>query len=140
MVLEQNLGQIWPNVVKKVKKQVLSTGFFHILHGQYLLKQKVVVVHTPERKFKANTGSEISHFGDNDLLLLQFRPGGNDSKNCLEHFRESKVNITFLVQFFGYLTRSTVILKLNSFKGWFNQTMFYDFQNVCQGKVVVKIF
>ena len=140
MVLEQNLGQSWPNVVKKVKKQVLSTGFFHILHGEYLLKQKVVVVHTPEQKFKANTGSEILHFGDNDLLLLQFRPGGNNSKNYLEHFRESKVNITPLVQFFGYLTRSTVILKLKSFKSCFNQTMFYDFQNVCQGKVVVEIF
>ena len=44
VVLGQNLGQIRSNVVKKVKKQALSICFFHILHGEYLLKQKVVVV------------------------------------------------------------------------------------------------
>ena len=38
VVLGQNVGQIRPNVVKKVKKQALSTGFFHILHGEYLFK------------------------------------------------------------------------------------------------------
>ena len=44
VVLGKNLGQIRSNVVKKVKKQALSIRFFHILHGEYLLKQKVVVV------------------------------------------------------------------------------------------------
>ena len=34
--------------------------------------------------------SDISYFGDNDLLLPQFRTGGNDSKNCSEHFRDNK--------------------------------------------------
>ena len=33
MVLEQNLGQIMSNVVKKVKKQVILLGFFNILLG-----------------------------------------------------------------------------------------------------------
>ena len=33
MVLEQNLGQIMSNVVKKVKKQAISLGFFHIFWG-----------------------------------------------------------------------------------------------------------
>ena len=33
----QNLGQIMPNVVKKVKKQAISLGFFHILLGDYTL-------------------------------------------------------------------------------------------------------
>ena len=33
--------------MKKVKKQALSLGFF-ILLGEYLLKQKVVVVKPPE--------------------------------------------------------------------------------------------
>ena len=41
VVLGQNLGQIRPNVVKKVKKQALSKSFFHILHGEYPLKEKV---------------------------------------------------------------------------------------------------
>ena len=41
------------NVVKKVKKQAISLGFFHILLGEYLLKQKVVVVKPPEWKFMA---------------------------------------------------------------------------------------
>ena len=53
LVLGQNLGQIRSNVVKKVKKQAISLGFFHILLGEYLLKQKVVVVKSPEWKFMA---------------------------------------------------------------------------------------
>ena len=43
-----------PNVVKKVKKQALSIGFFHFLLREYLLKQKVVVAQTLESKFKTN--------------------------------------------------------------------------------------
>ena len=54
VVLGQNLGQIRSNVVKNIKKRALLIGFFHILHGEYLLKQKVVVVQTPEWKFKTN--------------------------------------------------------------------------------------
>ena len=42
-----------PNVVKKVKKQALSLGSFHILVGDYLLKQEAVVVKPPEWKFMA---------------------------------------------------------------------------------------
>ena len=53
LVLGQNLGQIRSNVVKKVKKQAISLGFFHILLGEYLLKQKVEVVKSPEWKFMA---------------------------------------------------------------------------------------
>ena len=53
MVLGQNLGQIMSNVAKKVKKQAISLGFFHILHGNYLLKQEAVVVKPPEWKFIA---------------------------------------------------------------------------------------
>ena len=51
----QNLDQIKPNVVKKVNEQALSIGVsFHILHGEYLFKQKIVVAQIPEWKFKAN--------------------------------------------------------------------------------------
>ena len=53
MVLGENLGQIMSNIVKKVKKQVMSLGFFHILLGDYLLKQEAVVVKPPEWKFVA---------------------------------------------------------------------------------------
>ena len=53
VVLGQNLGQIRSNVVKKVKKQAISLGFFHILLGDYLLKQEAVVVKPPEWKFIA---------------------------------------------------------------------------------------
>ena len=49
----QNLGQIITNVVKKVKKQAISLGSFHILLGDYLLKQEAVVVKPPEWKFMA---------------------------------------------------------------------------------------
>ena len=54
MVLGQNLGQIMSNVVKKVKKQAISLGFFHILLRDYLLKQEAVVTKPPEKKFMAN--------------------------------------------------------------------------------------
>ena len=51
-------GKIWAKLgqmlSKKVKKLELSIGFSHILHGEYILKQKVVIVQTPEWEFKAN--------------------------------------------------------------------------------------
>ena len=53
LVLGQKLGQIMSNIVKKVKKQAISLGFFHILLGDYLLKQEAVVVKPPEWKFIA---------------------------------------------------------------------------------------
>ena len=40
MVMGQNLDQIRSNVVKKVKKQALSIGSFHILHGRIPFKAK----------------------------------------------------------------------------------------------------
>ena len=50
----QNLDQIMSNAVKRVKKQAISLGvFFHILIGDYLLKQEAVVVKPPEWKFMA---------------------------------------------------------------------------------------
>ena len=51
MVLGQNLGQIMSNIEKKVKKQTIALGFFHILLGDYLLKQEPVVVKPSEWKF-----------------------------------------------------------------------------------------
>ena len=52
-----------PNLAQcceKCKETGIINRFFYILHGEYLLKQKVVVVHTPEGKFKANiTGNVI---------------------------------------------------------------------------------
>ena len=47
------MGQIMSNIVKKVKKQAKSLGFFCILLEEYLLNQKVVVVKPPEWKFMA---------------------------------------------------------------------------------------
>ena len=41
------------NVVKNVKKQAISLCFFHILLGDYLLKQEAVVVKPSEWKFMA---------------------------------------------------------------------------------------
>ena len=51
--------------MKKVKKLALSTDlfFFYVLHSEYLLKHKVVVVQTPERKFKANIGRNATYEG-----------------------------------------------------------------------------
>ena len=41
------------DIVKKAKKQAMSLGFFRILLGEYLLRQKVVVVKPPEWIFMA---------------------------------------------------------------------------------------
>ena len=42
------------NAVKKSKEtQAISLGFFHILLGDYLLKQEAVVAKPPEWKFMA---------------------------------------------------------------------------------------
>ena len=57
------MGQIRPDVAKKVKKQALSISFFHILHGEYLLKQKVVVVKILEWKFKVNIARNATFEG-----------------------------------------------------------------------------
>ena len=55
VVLGQNLGQIMSNVVKKVKKQVISLGFFQVISftWDYLLKQEAMVVKPSEWKFIA---------------------------------------------------------------------------------------
>ena len=48
VVLGPDLGQIMPNVGKKVKKQATSLGFLHILLWDFLLKQEAVVAKPPE--------------------------------------------------------------------------------------------
>ena len=49
--------------MKKVKKQGLSISFFHILHGEYLVKQKVVVAQILEYIFKANIARNATSEG-----------------------------------------------------------------------------
>ena len=83
MVLGQNLGQIRPNVVKKVKKQVLLISFSHILHGEYLLKQKVVVTKILEWKCKGNIARNATSEG---YLGPNFCPIW--VKNGKKHFQE----------------------------------------------------
>ena len=63
MVLGQNLGQIRPNVVKKVKKWALSIAFFSYFIWEYLLKQTVVALQTSEWKFKENVARNITFEG-----------------------------------------------------------------------------
>ena len=55
MVLRQNLGRI--------KGTDIINMFFQILHGEYLLKQKVVAVQTPESNFKANKARNATFEG-----------------------------------------------------------------------------
>ena len=56
MVLGQNLDQIRP-IVKKVKENTWR------LHGEYLLKQKIVLVQILEWKFKANIARNATFEG-----------------------------------------------------------------------------
>ena len=54
VVLRQNLGQIRSIVVKKVKKKtgIINSFCFHVLHREYLLKQKEVVVQALSGNFR----------------------------------------------------------------------------------------
>ena len=54
VVLGQSLGQIRFNVLKKNEEAGIINRFFSHFTWEYLLKQKVVVVQTPESKFKTN--------------------------------------------------------------------------------------
>ena len=71
VVLGQNLGQIRPNVLKKVKKQALSISFFDILHGEYPFKAKSSFVKILEWKFKAYIAGNVTFEG---RLGLNFCP------------------------------------------------------------------
>ena len=48
---------------KKVKKLALLPGVSTILHGEYILKQELVVVQTPEWKFKAYSARNATFQG-----------------------------------------------------------------------------
>ena len=62
--LGAKFGQNLPaQCCEKVKKRVLSIGFFRILQGEYILKQNVVVAHTPEWKFKVNISRNVTFEG-----------------------------------------------------------------------------
>ena len=60
LVLGQNLDQIRSNILRKVTKQALAISFFHILQGEYFLKQKVVVVQTSEYKFMVKATGTVT--------------------------------------------------------------------------------
>ena len=49
--------------MKKVRKLALSIVFSYILHGEYILKQDVVVVQTSEWKLKANIARNATFRG-----------------------------------------------------------------------------
>ena len=72
VVLRQNLGQTKLNVVKKSKETgILSIGFFHILHGEYLLKEKVVIVQTPGWKCKVNISRNATFEGCQGQIFVK---------------------------------------------------------------------
>ena len=63
VIFDQNLGQIRSNVVEKSKETGIIIGFSHILQREYILKLEVVVVQTPEWKFKANIARNTTFQG-----------------------------------------------------------------------------
>ena len=63
VVLGQNLGQIRPNVVKKVKQWALSIVFFLYSTWGIPFKEKIVVLQTYEWKFKENIARNITFEG-----------------------------------------------------------------------------
>ena len=69
-------GKIWTelgNVVKKSKETgIINGGFFYILHGEYLSKNIVVVVQTPEWKFTVNIARNTTFEGGLGESFAQF--------------------------------------------------------------------
>ena len=53
-------GKIWANRFGKSKETGIINRFFDILYGECLLKLKVVVVQTPEKKFKADIARNVT--------------------------------------------------------------------------------
>ena len=67
MVLGQNLDQIRPNFVKKLKKHIMNKLFSYFT-WEYLLQQKAVVAQILEQIFKANVARNATfegHLGPN---------------------------------------------------------------------------
>ena len=79
----KNLGHIRSIVVKKSKETGISNKFFlYFTWGvEYLLKQKVVVVQTPEWKFKANIARNTTFEGLWGKIFPRF--GWKMAKNWL---------------------------------------------------------
>ena len=75
VVLGQNMDQIRFNVVKKVKKQTISLGFFHILFGEYFLKEKVVFGKPPEWKCKTIIARNTKFKGHQNFCSIQVKSG-----------------------------------------------------------------
>ena len=72
LVLGQNLGQIMSNTMKKVRKRVVSIFLFHILHGEYLFKGKVVVIQNLNESLK-----QYSYINESYVPTLLFWMGGS---------------------------------------------------------------
>ena len=75
------MAQSKSNVMKKLNKQALSLGFFSILLGEYLLKQKAVVIKPNEWKFMAIIARNATFKEHLGQINAQF--GSNMAKNSL---------------------------------------------------------
>ena len=61
--LGTKFGPNWVQCSEKSKKTGIINFFFSYLHGEYILKQEVEVVQTPEWKFKANIARNATFAG-----------------------------------------------------------------------------
>ena len=61
--VRSKFGSNYVQCCKKVKKQELSMGCFYTLYEEHLLNQKVLVLQTPEWKFKANIARNATFEG-----------------------------------------------------------------------------
>ena len=70
---------------------IIDHFFFRILHGEYLLKQKIVVLQTSEWKFKENIARNITFEG---RLGQLFAPGQKWQKT--DYFQEFHFSLPVL--------------------------------------------
>ena len=66
---KHNLGQIRSNVVKRVDTGIINR-FFHIFHGEYILKQEIVVVQILEWKFRRKIARNVIFEGHQGQIFV----------------------------------------------------------------------
>ena len=85
-----------PKLIKKASKEIKRIPEQKITQlisqGKQNIEDKLskIMQDAIEEIYQTPSGSEISYFGNNDLSLLQFRSGGNDSKTRSECYSNNK--------------------------------------------------
>ena len=141
-------GKIWaklcPMVWKKyIKKQAISLGFFHILLGEYLLKQIVVVLKPPEWKFMTIIARMSTFKACVCYFLSNFYFSPNDTPSKTEKYFLFHLKSSFHswdIPIFVFSCSPLFCPFSHCFRGWFKRNLkVYDVIN-CLNKNLITHF